>query len=339
MGQAGILDRPASWPYAVGMVRPFSERVTGTEWRGEVEAWIREQLDRHGDTMTGPIEQPRVRPWSTQLTVPTTAGLLWFKASCAALAFEPRLHDELAALAPGSVDVAYATQSDRGWLLTRDRGATLGDSHEPTAEDWRRLLSEAATLQRTLATASERMLATGLPDCSPPTVVDRFDRLVEVLAALPEDDPSHLDSDLGARLRGRRPAIADAAQELEDSRLPSTWQHGDLHPWNAFAVAPGSLRVFDFGDAQWAHATELLSVPYGWIAQRTTLVWAEVVEAYCDAWDMTPSDLEPQWVASGLTQPVNRAMTWWGCLAEASAAELAEWGKAPLHHLSRVLDG
>ncbi|MEV7398023.1 phosphotransferase [Aeromicrobium sp. NPDC092404] len=321
------------------MVRPFSERVADAEWRREAETWIGGQLDRHGDTMTGPIEQPRVRPWSTQLTVPTTAGSLWFKANCAALAFEPRLHDELAALAPGSVDVPYATQPDRGWLLTRDRGSTLGDSHEPTIEDWRRVLGEAATLQRITATEADRLLATGMPDCSPPTVVDRFDRLVEVLAALPEHDPSHLDADLAARLRARRPAVVDAAQELEASSLPTTWQHGDLHPWNVFAVGRGSLRVFDFGDAQWAHATELLSVPYGWIAQRTVLPWGEVLEAYCDVWGVTPADLEPQWVASGLTQPVNRAMTWWGCLAEASAAELAEWGEAPLHHLSRVLDG
>ena len=79
-------------------------------------------------------------------------------------------------------------------------------------------------------------------------------------------------------------------------------------------------------------------MPYGWITQRTSLSWPEVLEAYCDVWSIEPADLEPQWAATGLTQPVNRAMTWWTCLAEASAAEWAEWGIAPLHHLSRVLD-
>ena len=320
------------------MGRPFSERVVGADWRQEAEAWIRAQLDLHGDTLSGPIEQPRVRPWSTQLTVPTAGGRLWFKANCAAFAFEPRLHDELSRLAPDSVDGPYATQPDQGWLLTRDRGSTLGDSHEPTVDDWRLVLGEAAELQRTMAAEPETVLATGLPDCSPATVVDRFDRLLEILADLPEDDPSHLDADLGSRLRTQRPALVDAVATLEESSLPSTWQHGDIHPWNVFAVAPGSLRIFDFGDGQWAHAAELLSVPYGWITQRTSLSWPDVLDAYCDVWGVTPAELEPQWAATGLTQPVNRAMTWWTCLAEASAAEWKTWGEAPLHHLSRVLD-
>ena len=320
------------------MGRPFSARVTGEDWRHEAEAWIVEQLDHHGDTLSGPIEQPRVRPWSTQLTVPTETGLLWFKANCAAFAFEARLHDELSRLAPDSVDAPYATQPEHGWLLTRDRGSTLGDSHEPTAGDWRDVLREAAALQRTLAGEPERLLATGLPDCAPATVVDRFDRLLEILVALPEDDPSHLDADVGSRLRSARPALVDAAQGLAESSLPTTWQHGDIHPWNVFAVSPGSLRIFDFGDAQWAHAAELLSVPYGWITQRTSLSWPEVLEAYCDTWGIDRADLESQWLLTGLTQPVNRALTWWTCLAEASAAEWAEWGEAPLHHLSRVLD-
>lgn len=320
------------------MGRPFSERVVGADWRQEADSWIREQLDAHGDTLSGPIEQPRVRPWSTQLTVPTEAGLVWFKANCPAFAFEARLHDELARLAPHAVDAPYAIEPERGWLLTRDRGATLGDSHEPTVGDWRQVLAEAAVLQRTMAAEPERMLATGLPDCSPATVVDRFDRLLEILVSLPDDDPSHVEADLESRLRATRPAIVDAAQELTESSLPTTWQHGDIHPWNVFAVGPGSLRIFDFGDGQWAHAAELLSVPYGWITQRTSLPWPEVLEAYCDAWSIDPAELEPQWAATGLTQPVNRAMTWWTCLAEASAAEWAEWGIAPLHHLSRLLD-
>jgi hypothetical protein len=320
------------------MTRPFSERVTGADWRHEAESWIRDQLELNGDTLSGPIEQPRVRPWSTQLTVPTEAGLLWFKANCGALAFEPRLHDELARLAPDSVDAPYATQPERGWLLTRDRGSTLGDSHEPTVDDWRRVLGEAAALQRTMAAEADRLLATGLPDCSPATVVDRFDRLLEILVALPEDDPSHVDPDLAMRLRARRPEIVDAVQELDESSLPTTWQHGDIHPWNVFAVSPGSLRIFDFGDGQWAPAAELLSVPFGWITQRTSLSWPDVLDAYCDAWGIEPPELEPQWAATGLTQPINRAMTWWTCLAEASAAEWATWGEAPLHHLSRVLD-
>ncbi|MEJ7634755.1 phosphotransferase [Aeromicrobium sp.] len=320
------------------MGRPFSERVVGEDWRRDVETWIGDRLHRHGHTITGPILQPRVRPWSTHITVPTDAGRLWFKANCAAQAFEPRLHAELARLAPGTVDAPYGIEPDQGWMLTRDRGTPLGDSHEPTADDWRLVLAETAALQVTLAGRADGMRATGLPDCSPATVVDRFDRLVAILAALPEDHPSRIDADVGSLLHQARPAIVDAAHELAESSLPSTWQHGDLHPWNVFAVGPGSLRLFDFGDGQWAHAAELLSVPFGWIRERSTLAWPDVLEAYGTAWRVEPAELESQWIATGLTQPVNRAMTWWACLGEATAAEWETWGDAPLHHLTRVLD-
>jgi hypothetical protein len=320
------------------MVRPFSERVAGADWRRDVEAWVTEQVERHGHRVNGPIEQPRIRPWSTQLTIPTDAGPMWFKANCQTMGFEPRLHAELARLAPDAVDEPCAIDAERGWMLTLDRGTTLGASHEPTLDDWSQVLAEAARMQRVLADHRAELLATGLPDCAPSTVVDRYDRVLDTFAGLPDRLPSYLPPELASRLRTRRPMIVDAAQELAGSPLPATLQHGDLHPWNVFAVGASALRVFDFGDAQWAHAVELLSVPFGWITSRTSLKWADVLDAYCEVWNVEAIDLDSQWRAAGLTQPVNRAVTWWGALTEATAAEWGEWGDAPVHHLSRVLD-
>lgn len=319
------------------MDRPFSEHVASDEWRREAEDWIGEQLASDGRTLTGEITQPRIRPWSTQLVVPTDAGTLWFKANCSSMAFEPLLHAELARLVPDAVDDPYAVDADRGWIVTADRGTTLGESHEPTVDDWRLLLAETARIQRVLAEHRDDLMATGLPDCSPMTVPDRFERIVATFAALPPKHPSYVSPDLEAELRARSDALADAAQQLAESTLPSTWQHGDLHPWNVFAPAAG-LRIFDFGDGQWSHAIEVLSVPYGWIKERTELAWDDLVGAYADAWGLTPAELDDQWEASALTQPVNRALTWWTCLAEATADEWAEWGETPLHHLKRVLE-
>jgi len=67
----------------------FARLVSGARWRVAAEAWTTERLAERGIDVTGPIEQPRVRPWSTQLVVPTTAGRVWFKGNCRALAFEP----------------------------------------------------------------------------------------------------------------------------------------------------------------------------------------------------------------------------------------------------------
>ncbi len=269
--------------------------------------------------------------------MPTDAGVLWFKANGRSMAFEPLLHAELARLVPDAVDEPFAIDADRGWIVTVDRGSTLGDSHEPTPEDWRGLLAETARLQRALADHHDELAATGLPDCSPATVPERFDRIVETFAALPPDHPSHIPADVEVDLSARRSAIVDAAAQLAESTLPVTWQHGDLHPWNVFATTDG-LRIFDFGDAQWSHAAEVLSVPYGWIEARTQLLWSDLVDAYADEWGVSETDLADQCSAAALTQPVNRALTWWACLADATAAEWAEWGDAPLHHLKRILE-
>jgi hypothetical protein len=329
-------QRPA--PYAERMGRPFSARVTGEDWRHEAEAWIATQLEHHGDTVDGPIEQPRVRPWSTQLTVPTQAGLLWFKANASALAFEPVLQAELARLAPDAVDAPYAIDAGRGWMLTRDRGATLRESREPTLEDWQQIVVEVARLQQAAAAHRDRLLAAGLPDYSPVTVLDRFDRVVEIFSAHPADHPAHVDADLRRRLAEVRPLVADAVEVLKDSALPTTWQHGDVHPNNVFAVEDGSLRVFDFGDGQWAHAAEALCVPYGWITSLTSMPWEPVLEAYAGVWQLEPRDVHDMLTTAGRTQAVNRAASWSTFLDEATAAEWKDWGDGPVRHLSRVLE-
>lgn len=166
------------------MDRPFSDLVATEGWRAAATGWVEDRLASVGRKVTGVIEQPRIRPWSTQLVVPTDRGTVWFKANCPAMAFEPGLHALLAELEPGEVDAPLAIDADRGWMMTADRGKTLGDSHEATLE--------------------------------------------ELLAA----------------------------------PLPSSLQHGDLHPANVFVVDAG-MRLFDFGDAQWAHVLEVLAVPYG----------------------------------------------------------------------------
>jgi hypothetical protein len=320
------------------MGRPFSARVTGEDWRRDAEAWIAEQLEDHGDTLSGPIEQPRVRPWSTQLTVPTSAGLLWFKANASALAFEPAVQLELARLAPEAVDPPYAIDAGRGWMLTRDRGVTLRESHEPTLGDWQRVVVEVARIQQAAAPHRVRLLEAGLPDYAPATVLDRFDRIVEIFAAHPADHPAHVDAELRRRLADARPALADAVEVLGLSPLPTTWQHGDVHPNNVFVLEDGSMRVFDFGDGQWAHAAEALCVPLGWITSLTSLPWDPVLDAYADVWDIEPRVMREVLVSAELTQAVNRAASWSTFLDEATAEEWKTWGDGPVHHLSRVLD-
>ena len=322
------------------MAESFSTLVGSAAWRAEVEEWVHDRVSEHGHRVTGPFDQRRICAWSTQIVVPTDAGRLWFKALCPSMAFEPALQDLLATVVPHEVDRPYAIDPRRGWMLTIDRGQTLSDSHEPTLDDWRAVVVTMADIQQAIAPHRDDVLATGVQDCSPATVPARFDGLVERLSELPTDHPSHVDADLRADLLAVRPRLVDVCAQIAASPLPDTVQHGDLHPGNVFAAADDSLRVFDFGDVQWAPAVEVLSVPYGVMTEEDRWPWRPVIEAYAARWSdvVDARSLDAMWEATAFTQPVNRAQTWWGALAGATDEELADWGIAPRHHLRRLLD-
>ncbi len=312
----------------------FSHRVATHAWLVEATQWIHEALAGAGRRVTGEVEQSRIRPWSTQLVVPSDAGTVWFKANCASAAFEPAVHRALAGLEPTEVEAPLAIDARRGWMMTADRGKTLGDSHEATLEDWQAVLATAAGVQRRLADRGAVLTGAGLPDCSPRTVPARYAWLVDVLEGLPVDHPSHLPSDEACSLRSRSGTIEAAVDALLAAPLPSSLQHGDLHPWNVFVV-DGALRFFDFGDAQWAHVLEVLAVPYGYSTRVTHHPWASLLDAYAAVWaDLVDrASLESLLAPAMVTHAVNRSYTWWGAIRGAQPSELAEWGDSPLYYL------
>lgn len=329
--------RGCPYPYAAPVSQSWSERVGTQGWRRGVDQWIRAALEQHGLEVVGTIEQPRIRPWSTQLMVPTGGGRVWFKANCPSMAFEPRLQVALSQLMPDDVDAPLAIEDDQGWMLTLDRGPSLGDSREPTSEDWQEVVSHTARVQRALAFEQEALTEAGLPDFSPSRVPQRFDRLTECFAQLPASHPSHASGELVDAFDSARAYVVEAAQQVGESAIPSTFQHGDVHPWNVFAA---DMRLFDFGDAQWAFALESLAVPYGWITGQAVLAWEPVRDAYVTHFAdlVTAREFEALWHASTLTHAVNRSATWWGALQGANDTEWAEWGAAPLAHLRNVLE-
>lgn len=337
----------------------FSARVTGDAWQAEVRAWLDDVVAARGNTITA-VRRSRVRPWSTQLVVETTGGRLWFKAGCTAQQFEPALQTLLARLVPQEVDMPVAVRPEQGWMLTADRGDTLGDRREPGVDDWAGVLRAWARVQQAATEHADEVRATGVPDHRPERTGDRFAEMLDRLAALPSGHPAALSDDAAARLRDVRPAVEEAARTLVAGPFPVTVQHGDLHPWNVFEV-DGALRVFDLGDAQWAHPLEALMVPRAVIEDADQVVWTPVRDAYLaewsDAWSGGSSAgpparptlgvptsapdsaaLDEQMGAATLTHAVNRSASWWDALGEASDTEWARWGEAPVRHLVRVAD-
>ena len=318
------------------MDQAFSSLVTSAAWRHEVEAWIHDRAEESRRRLSGPVEQVRVRPWSTQLTVPTDQGKLWFKANTPTMAYEAGAHALLSRVSPEHVAAPLAVDPTRGWILTADRGPTLGSLRHATTDDWVDVVQNAAALQRSLVDHRDGLVGLGVHDCSPARVPERFDSLVEQLCNLPSGHPSHLGPDERAALEARRPEVVEAAVVLDRSGVPSSLQHGDVHPKNAFA----DLKLFDFGDVQWAHVVEVLRVPYGIIRGDDAVEWAPVRDAYFEVWGDVADrrTMAALFEATAFTQAVNRCLVWLDSVAFADPDELAEWGVAPRHQLMRVVD-
>jgi hypothetical protein len=252
---------------------------------------------------------------------------VWFKANNPHLAHEAAVHATLARLVPELVDEPISFDADRGWLLTEDRGPTLSDREGLADATLAGVVDLVADLQRRLVPREEELLASGLPDCRPSTVPARFDRMVETVGALPGDHPSYLAPEEVRRLRGFRDEVAAAAARLQESPLPSTFQHGDAHAGNVFVLDDGELRLFDFGDAQWAHPLETLVVPWA-VARHEGLAWRGAEAAYLARWAdaVDHATFRALWRDAAMTHDVNRAQLWWHSIEGARPDELAEWG-------------
>ncbi|MFE6963625.1 phosphotransferase family protein [Agromyces sp. NPDC057679] len=329
--------------------RPFSAEVTSSDWLEVATAWASSALAPLGARITA-VAQPRVRPWSTQLVIDAEQGgataRFWFKANCRAQRFEPGLQAFLASTLPDAVTGPIAVDRERGWMLAADHGDTLRDARGDagaTAEDWLAVVGEWARVQRALVDRAEEITALGVPDCSPGTVPDRFELMLARVLGLPPGHPSAPDDATASALRGARSRVDEAVATLAASGLPTTLQHGDLHPGNVFATTAGEtgrLRVFDFGDAQWAHPVEAILIPMA-VMEYAGLDAAPVEAVFREAWSESGALDDDRWTglvaAAEITQAVNRSLTWWDCLAEADESETDEWGEAVLRHLVRVL--
>jgi hypothetical protein len=193
--------------------------------------------------VTGPIEQPHVRPWATALRLPTAQGVVWFKAAAPPWDHEAAVLRVVGPLAPSLLPTVLASTED-GWLLLADAGERVRE--HPV--DWSRVAAPYAELQRASAGHVDALLAAGAFDNRPAAVVAQAESLLPVLPA-----------ELADRLAEHLPGVAEQMVRLADSQLPVTVDHGDLHDGNVFS-REGRITIIDWGDSAVAHPFFTLSV-------------------------------------------------------------------------------
>lgn len=291
---------------------------TEAGWREQAAAWIGMTLSSQGLSLTGPIEQSHVRPWSTVLTAPTGRGRFFFKATLPALGFEPRLTRALAGWRPDCMPQVLAIEPDRGWMLLADGGVPLRSllSQERQPGRWRTILALYAGLQHGMAARRDDLLALGALDRRLESLPAQFEALLADREALLIDRPDGLSAADYRRLHELAPRFAAMCRRLADYGIPETLHHDDFHDGNIL-VAGERITFFDWAESCLAHPFFTLVVTLRNVAWTLKLAGdaAEIDalrEVYLDGWSGYGSraDLRAACRLADQIGRVNRAMTW-----------------------------
>jgi hypothetical protein len=311
---------------------------TDEAWLATARGWVDERLAERGARVTGPVEQPHVQWWATALRVPTSDGLVWFKASRANQGFEGPLLQLLAGSHPGAVLEPLAVDTGRHWILLPDAGTRLREhaSGDERLAVWERVLPQYAQLQLELAPRVDELAGLGVPDLGLavlPGLLRGLAEDTETLCAAPEDALS--DGELHG-LRAGLDAFERLCDDLARFGIGPTLQHDDLHDGNVF-VRDGEPLVIDWGDACLTHPFHTLVVTLRALAYHASLApgspeLLRLRDAYLEPWGAfgTHRELVAAAETARRTGTIQRALAWYRYLQAMPREEaLDDWPSVP----------
>ncbi len=198
----------------------------------------------------------------------------------------------LASRWPDRVAEVLGAEPDRGWLLTRDAGRSIGSLGNPP-ELWARILPRYAELQMGERAFLGDHLAHGVLDLRVAALPARYADLL--LHDLP------LGAGEVAALRGFEPRFGALCAAVAAESPGDTIQHDDLHV-NGVWIKDDQLRVMDWGDASIGHPFASLVVTFRFLERENGLDPG-------DPWfgRLRDAYLEP-WGGSALVPAFDRAM-------------------------------
>jgi len=276
-------------------------------WLDRAIGWIDERVER-----TGEVELERTRPWSAVARAPTAAGLVWFKESPPAHAFEPALTALLARQRPDAVPELVSSEGPR--LLTRDVGPRLRELLDAGATEprWEDTLALWAEQQLAFAPLVDDALAVGTPD-------ERPMRLPALYAELPGSGDLY-------------DAVVGAAAALDDG-VPATVAHQEAHDGNVF-VRDGQPVLIDWAESSVAHpfvgpllALRSATERYGYEpgsreVERLRDAYLEPFTSFAPA-----AALRASFAHAYLLAPIGRAQVWHRTLEDLDRQVSAEYGE------------
>jgi hypothetical protein len=306
---------------------------TEPDWLQEAGNWIKQELYRQELEPLGPIEQLRVRHWSTILRIPTSVGQIYFKAVIPELAYEAALTQMLSAQYPDWLPQVLAIAKAPGWLLLQDGGRQLWETLKTEADiqHWQQILPLYAKLQQDSAQSVNDYLALGVPDRRLATLPAQFQQLLTDTETLALAHPDGLSLSEYQRLQNSVDLLAQRCEQLAAFNLPATLHHGDLHAGNVF-LKHSHYRIFDWGDSSISHPFFSLHSVYGTLERNFKLEknssWHKRLrECYLETWidkathsHATQSSLETAFALAQQLSPLLAVLRWLPVLANMDRA-------------------
>ena len=287
------------------------------DWQAEAQAWIRSVLAQNNLQLTGEIDQPHIRSWSTVMTVPTIQGTLFFKATDSVFAHEMALTDYLARFRPELFPELLAVDLNRHWMLMRDAGIPL--RHFIRTEDsigrWQDVLSLYVNLQKEMTERTTHLLALGVMDRRLAKLPEMFENLIADEPAMMLNQEESLTFEEYARLKKYGPEFARLCEKLSSFGIPETIHHDDFHDGNIF-VQDGRIIFTDWGESAVTHPFFTLVVIMRSVDNSLGRDFSpeseQVRDMYLQHWtSYAPMDeLKSIVKLSQLIGYVNRALTW-----------------------------
>ena len=216
-------------------------------WFGGAERWLRAAAKEAGYEPTGPVEQFRTWSISSVLRVPTTRGMVYFKASADMPLFvnEALVTRALSSMFPEFVPAPLAIDARRDWLALADFGEEVG--WDAPLDVKIVIFRRFAQLQMASVEHVDRLLEAGC-----------IDRRLDWLAREQKEwftgplARGLLSANEFSQLQSCSAWLPTLCADLASFGIPDALLHGDVHLGNAARNERGYV-FFDWTDAAIGH--------------------------------------------------------------------------------------
>lgn len=230
-------------------------------WLQEANSWVEYILAEKGIEKTGYMVPKKIWSISYVASVPTTRGVYWFKASPHFFSVESALtnwlHQNFSLSTPSVVSI----EKSQNWMLMEDFQGTdfNGISDRNKLSEYLELLGK---LQSKCSDRTGELETLGLRRNNPLLLIE----FIDWLDSRPHD--IYIDLDKGQRnlLIASLPVLRESAEELVNTVIPPTLEHGDMDASNAFVTNRGAVSrpiFMDWSDAVISHPFFTMSSFWG----------------------------------------------------------------------------